>query len=292
MRQEEPNFNDEKIKRLIEYFKNREDIVMAFLFGSRSKSRSHQGSDWDIAVYFKSPDGRLEVEADRDYPQEKQVRGDCIDILKTDNVDVIVLNRASARLADTAIRGISLAVKNRQLWLEFMLRVTSQAIDFRQLIDDYDKIYWRSASLTKEDAAALNVRLEFINSEFATLKEYVGLTWQEYQGDAKKRKFVERTIENVMNAFIDASKIILSSQKKVVPDTYREIIRQTGLTPPFVLEISNRLSDWTSLRNILAHEYLDYRWKEIKDFLDNCELVLISFVDAAKKFLEGNKINE
>ncbi|MDP3696741.1 MAG: nucleotidyltransferase domain-containing protein [Candidatus Taylorbacteria bacterium] len=143
-----------KIKRLTEYFKKRDDIVMAFLFGSRSKDRAHQGSDWDIAVYFRPPDGRVEVEKDRDYPQEKQVRGDCIDILNADNVDVILLNRISAMLADTAIRGIPLVIKDRRLWLEFMLRVTSQAIDFRQLAKDYAEIYWRSASLVSKDATA------------------------------------------------------------------------------------------------------------------------------------------
>lgn len=280
------------IKKLIEYFKNRDDVVMAFLFGSRSKSQAHQGSDWDIAIYFKSSDGRIEIEKVRDYPQEKQVRGDCIEILKTDSVDVIVLNRVSVVLADVIIRGTSLVIKDQRLWLEFMLRVTSQAIDFRQLARNYSEIYWRSASLTLGDAAAFDARLIFINSEYEALKEYSNLTWQEYQGDDKKRKFVERTIENLMNAFIDVSKIILSSKRKAIPDTYREIVRQTGLISPFTYEISSRLSDWVGLRNILAHEYLDYRWKDIKDFLENCEPVLLSFLDAAKKFLAENRASE
>lgn len=262
---------------------------MAFLFGSRSKTRAHQGSDWDIAVYFKPPDNRVEMEKDRDYPHERQIRGDCIEILGTDSVDVIVLNRASAVLADAAIRGTLLVIKDHRLWLDFMLKITSQAIDFRQLARDYAEIYWRSKSLTSSDALALGTRLVFINSESEALREYFGLTWQEYQGDEKKRKFVERTIENIINAFIDASKIILSSNKKPVPDTYREIVRQVGVIPPFNHEIADRLSDWVSLRNILAHEYLDYRWKDIKDFLDNCEPILRSFLDAARKFLEENR---
>ncbi len=145
-----------KIKQLTEYFKNCDDVVMAFLFGSRSNNRAHQGSDWDIAVYFKPLDGRVEIEKDRDYPQEKRVRGDCVDILNVDNIDVVVLNRISAMLADTAIRGIPLVIKDRRLWLEFMLKVTSQAIDFRRLAKDYTEIYWRSASLVSKDAAALD----------------------------------------------------------------------------------------------------------------------------------------
>lgn len=149
---------DNKIENLKEYFEKREDIVMAFLFGSRAKGEEsfRENSDWDIAVYFKSPTDKIEIEQERDYPQEQQILGDCVDILKTDNVDFITLNRASATIADAAIRGTSLVIKDRALWLKFMLRVTSQAIDFRQFVKNYAEIYWRSASLVPEDAVALD----------------------------------------------------------------------------------------------------------------------------------------
>lgn len=43
---------EQKIEQLKDYFAERDDIVMAFLFGSRAKSRSQALSDWDIGVYF------------------------------------------------------------------------------------------------------------------------------------------------------------------------------------------------------------------------------------------------
>jgi len=46
-----------KIKQLKAYFKNRPDVVMAFLFGSQAQDRERSASDWDIAVYFK-PQGK------------------------------------------------------------------------------------------------------------------------------------------------------------------------------------------------------------------------------------------
>lgn len=282
---------NQKIQKLKTYFEKREDIVMAFLFGSRAKGEefSRENSDWDIAVYFKLPIDRIETEKEFDYLHEQQVWGDCIDILKTDGVDLIVLNRSSATIADTAIRGIPLVIKDRALWLKFMLRVTSQAIDFRQLVKNYAEIYWRSASLVSEDAIALDKILIFLNSESESLKEYLGLSWQEYQNDDKKRKFVERTIENLMNAVIDVSKIMLSSQKRAVPDTYKEIVRQTGLISPLTQEVADTLSNWVGLRNILAHEYLDYRWEKIKGFLGNYKPILNSFLDTSRKFLKENR---
>jgi predicted nucleotidyltransferase len=45
---------------LKEYFEKREDILMAFLFGSYAKAISHRESDVDIAVYFRPRSGFLE----------------------------------------------------------------------------------------------------------------------------------------------------------------------------------------------------------------------------------------
>lgn len=40
------------INNLKEYFEKNDDVVMAFMFGSRSKQNVRLSSDWDIAVYF------------------------------------------------------------------------------------------------------------------------------------------------------------------------------------------------------------------------------------------------
>lgn len=117
-----------KIEKLKEYFKNQENTLMAFLFGSRAKEIVSKISDWDIACYFKSSSNFIEVESDRYYPEENRIWGDLVNILETDNVDFIVLNRAPASIAASVIRnGIPLAVKDARVYSEFMLRVTSEA---------------------------------------------------------------------------------------------------------------------------------------------------------------------
>ena len=66
------NEQEERIKQLKTYFENRDDIVMAFLFGSQAKGRAHQGSDWDIAVYFKPKVVSVEWEEQgREYLEEQ-----------------------------------------------------------------------------------------------------------------------------------------------------------------------------------------------------------------------------
>ena len=56
-------------------------------------------------------------EQNREYPEEDKIWGDLIDILQTDNVDLIILNRTSANVAASALRGLPLAIKDRKLYL-------------------------------------------------------------------------------------------------------------------------------------------------------------------------------
>ncbi len=280
--------SDANLEQLRKYFEQKEDVLMAFVFGSQSKGQTHAESDWDIAVYFK--DGiKKPIWEDlptRRYSNEEKVNADCVQLLKTDRVDIIVLNRTCAVIAEeAAVRGIPLVIKDRGVWLEFMLRITLEAEDFRQTAREYSDIYWRSSSLSEQDRYSLNRRLIFLDSEVKDIDFFLDLTFSEYEQNRHKRREVERLIENIMNAVIDIAKIILASEKKNIPATYREITQQLGFIQPFTDDSTRQLSRWTSLRNILAHEYLDIRWQAIDDFLRESPSVLQEFIILVRKFI-------
>lgn len=283
---------DNKIKKLKEYFEKRNDVSMSFLFGSQAKNKGflHENSDWDIAVYFRSKSGRTEWDRDADYPQRSEVLSDLSKILETDKVDLIVLNHSYPLVANAALNGVVLTIKNRRLWLEFMLRLTSEATDFAKTSREYAEIYWRSASLSAEDAIALEERLVFLDSELKNFMEkYHTITWEEYQKDDMKRKVLERVCEILINAALDISKIILAASRKPLPHFYDEILLKAALNISFDGESAKTLSRFALLRNILAHEYLDYRWKEIELFLKRAPAIFPTFITSAKKFLEANR---
>ena len=120
---------DEILKMLAEYFSGRDAVVMAFLFGSTAKAMTHAESDMDIAVYFNrsmSDEEESEIWAD-------------IERIAGVNVDFIVLNRAFPLIADSAMKGMPIIVKNREVYLRFLLRTISEAIDYRTLLESY----WR-----------------------------------------------------------------------------------------------------------------------------------------------------
>lgn len=125
------------VEKLGNYFEKRDDIVMAFLFGSWAKGHEGTESDIDIAVYFKPENNILEWEStDSQYESEREIWLDIERIVEKD-VDLLVLNRAAATVADSALRGYPIIIKDRNLYMDFLLRITSEAIDFRQWIDGY-----------------------------------------------------------------------------------------------------------------------------------------------------------
>lgn len=277
------------INNLKEYFRENEDVVMAFIFGSRAKENVRPGSDWDIAVYFTPREGYLEwEEQDREYLIEDSVWSDCVEILKTDDVDLIVLNRIAASIAATAIRGIPLVVKDYGLWLKFMLIITQEAEDYREYVDDYYAISQRSASLTPQDRESLKKTISFLEEQMSIYSYFNDFSERDYTNDIHKRNDVERWIENIVNSSLDLSKIILASQKKIIPDTYSDSIKQAIWFLELPQDFVERFQRWVKLRNIFAHEYLDIKWKRISDFIQNSQEYFQALMEAAKGYLANS----
>lgn len=275
------------IKQLERYFTDRPDVLAAFLFGSQAKNTAGKISDWDIAVYFK-PQGSGQVEweeTNKDYSQENKIWDDLVDILKTDNVDLVVLNRAPSNIAASVIsEGIPLIIKDRKLFLDFMLLTMRQAEDYSNFVDSYYEISQRATSLSPRDKEKLKKIIDFLEQEISFYDYFSAFTFVDYQ-DAHKRRDIERWVENMINSAIDTGEIILASQRKKIPDYYKDIFVQLGLLPQFQSLDIGRFTGWIKLRNILAHEYLDIKWQKVDSFVKDSREHFQGFLESAKKFL-------
>lgn len=189
-----------------------------FLFGSRSKGLERNLSDYDVAVYFNPENPRMiEFEENKVYPLSHKIWDDLDSILKRE-VDLLVLNNANVSLAaEIVTKGTPIIIKNRNIYLKFMLLVTDLAEDWRNFIHEYYQIYQCSKSLTDEDRKNLEALIVFIENEFKEQSVFKDMVWLEYQENSIKRKATERWIENIMKALIDVSKILLSANKKISP---------------------------------------------------------------------------
>lgn len=274
-----------KLKALEEYFSDKHDVLFAFLFGSQAKKIAGRISDWDIAVYFK-PQGHGQIEweeTEKDYPQENKIWDDIIDILKTDNVDLVVLNRAPSNISASVIsEGIPLIIRDRKVFLDFMLLTLHQAEDYAHFVDNYYEIYQRSTSLSPKDKEKLKKIVVFLEQEMHSYDYFSVFSFADYQ-DVHKRRDVERWVENMINSALDIGEIILASEKKKIPDYYKDVFVQLSLLPQFELMDVEKFTGWVKLRNILAHEYLDIKWQRINSFVKDSNLYFRKFLESVKK---------
>ncbi len=132
-----PSSKEKIIEVLKGYFEDKDEVLLAFLFGS--VSRVHYGvlSDIDVAVYLKNGVNEIKIWCE-------------IERLLKEEVDMLVLNQANPILAWEAIKGIPLTVKDRGLYLDLILELSWEAEDLiKRNIDMWNLKEEINASLKK-----------------------------------------------------------------------------------------------------------------------------------------------
>ena len=81
---------EDLIPKALTYLQSMPDILFAYLFGSFGRGKQLPLSDVDFAVYLKEPTVVHE--------KKMEILGALIDILQTDEIDLVILNNASLPL--------------------------------------------------------------------------------------------------------------------------------------------------------------------------------------------------
>ena len=281
----ESQISSEKIAKLQNYFAGRPEVAMAFVFGSFAKGRQTAESDVDIAVYFWPSARELEWEENRFFPQEDEIWG-AIEKIMGARTDMIVLNRVSSTVAFSAVEeGMPVIIKSRPLYNRFILMISQAAEEFRAHVKEFWEIKQRSRSLIDADKERLIHIADFLEGELNDAKQFLDLDQRAYMSDMNKKRNVERWVENIVNASIDIAKILAASEQKRVPQTYRELLEETAALDGFDNSLAIKLSGFAKLRNILAHEYLDVRFKYIRQFIDEAQPLYRELLAFVKSFI-------
>jgi len=278
---------DNELKILKKFFETKPQIVMAFLFGSRATGQQRNISDWDIGIYFK-PVEYMELEANFEYPEEEKIWGELVEILQTDNIDLVVLNRASPDLVYKILRdGLPLKISDKKLYLNLLCKVSYEAMDWWKFVDEYYWISEKAKSISPENKAEILKYLRFLENEFTDIEIMKNITWQEYNQNSIKRRALERWIENLVMGCLDISKIILASEKKTIPQSYKETLKVFCTVLGFSPEEAEEFSALAQYRNIVVHEYLDIRWRRMQKFILLVEKLFPTFLERVKKVIKN-----
>ncbi|MDA1191002.1 MAG: DUF86 domain-containing protein [Candidatus Poribacteria bacterium] len=289
----------EQIDRLIPYFESRDDVLMAFVFGSRVSGRAQEESDLDIGVYFTPQrPGALEFESGVKYPQEIEVWHGASDATH-DEVDLVVLNNVSGMIASAAVDGIPLVIKDDDLFVRYAI---SADVVFRgnaAFVHGYYKMSTRTRTLakmkgypvlTEHDKSRLETALTYLGQRLLHVSRYDEVDKETYLEDWHERDAIEKWVENLVNASLDVARSLLVSRGQTIPPTYGDTFRRLGALDDFERDDAERLGRFARLRNILAHEYFDTRYNDISELREACKDGLYErLIEFAKRRMDDLK---
>src|SRR3989344_4183933 len=274
--------------KIHDYLKDREEVAFAFLFGSAARGEMHSESDIDIGIYFVPEVDELEYESAREYQNEDQIWND-LERIVSRKTDMVVLNRAPIGLLYSVLQnGQKIFVRDERMLRRLWLMACSAAEDFREFVKDFVNIRARSKSLSEIDKERLLKAVVFLEQEMHDFEKFEKISQSEYQSDISTKRNMERWAENIVNVSIDMAKIILASEKRQIPETYRLILQNLGGVKNFSQHVADNLASYSKMRNLLAHEYLDIRFSQLSKFVKEAYSAYQYLVDFTKKFLEAS----
>lgn len=113
-------------QRITEYVSEKEEILLAWLFGSMAAGTSHIDSDVDIALLFrrgKEPDADAFL----------SLKSDLASRVERD-VDIVILNQASPIVRMQVLeKGEKLFERERRAYLEFFVRTMNEYDDLKRI---------------------------------------------------------------------------------------------------------------------------------------------------------------
>lgn len=112
----------DRIQYAANYLETRSDVLFAYLFGGLSKGEPKPLSDVDIAVYLSENAECIQAKS--------EIIENLVDILRTDEIDVIILNQSSLSLKMNVLKNNRVLVDKKPF-----LRHTYQSLIFRKYFD-------------------------------------------------------------------------------------------------------------------------------------------------------------
>ena len=117
------------------YFQKHPEVEVAYIFGSVAQGNPNALSDVDIAIII---DHQQINEEAYGYGYRAEILADLIKLLKTNHIDLIILNEANTLLKHRVLYfGKVIYTKNERKRIEFQTNTINKYNDFKQLIKPY-----------------------------------------------------------------------------------------------------------------------------------------------------------
>ncbi|PIZ42481.1 DUF86 domain-containing protein [Candidatus Aquicultor secundus] len=105
------------------------------------------------------------------------------------------------------------------------------------------------------DPDIIEKKIALIRGYLDDLKQVEGLSIEEYKSDIFRKRGIEKTLINIVQAAVDINNYLLVKLAKIAPiDNYDSFVKlgEQGMVP---MEFASRIAPSSGLRSRLVHEY-------------------------------------
>lgn len=136
-----------------------------------------------------------------------------------------------------------------------------------------------------ENAIVLT-RLGFIGKNLQKLKRFETMTLAEYLDNSDLQIISERLLEVIIQTSIDINKHLLTQGYQISSITYKESFQQLGDYEILPRKLAEELSSAASLRNVLAHQYLDIDYTQLFIYIQKVLVFYPIYVQQITQYLD------
>jgi uncharacterized protein YutE (UPF0331/DUF86 family) len=141
--------------------------------------------------------------------------------------------------------------------------------------------------VTELDRALVRRKLTAIARNLADLAPIAMLTPSEYAADRLRRKAVERLLQEVVEAAVDANLHLLRTLGADLPTDYYTSFLAVGRHGVITPELAQRLAPAAGLRNRLVHEYDEIDDLIVLAAVGRAQRDFGDYVAAVERFLQA-----
>ena len=267
-----------RLKVIKEIFEGDEDVLLAYLFGSRVKGLHQPISDIDIAVLLR--DNSLEKQAALTYKIAKALK------IPEDRVDLVDLSRASPHLKYNVLRcGVKLI--DRGLGESLTREVTELSPERREEFSILLRSWLcEDPQINRE---ALSRRIDEILRNTALIRErYAGKPLGWLLEDLERTLALERAMERIIEAMVDICRHLVSAKMLGLVEERSEYPLRLAEHKIMPKDLAEKVAELARLRNILAHRYLEVDYARLQaKALEVAEQTTPSFIKWLRGLLKG-----
>ncbi|MFQ5639641.1 MAG: nucleotidyltransferase domain-containing protein [bacterium] len=134
-------FDKDEIKKTLRaFFRKQDEVLVAYLFGSVAEDKQNKLSDLDVAILVDS--NKLKRLEKQQFGYQVSVMTDLMSLLKTNDIDLVILNYATPLLSHEVIKsGEIVFCRDEDDRAEFEIRTQHRYLDTKHLREIQDSYF-------------------------------------------------------------------------------------------------------------------------------------------------------